>query len=147
LKPISPAIIFGSEVTLQKMAKSKLVKKFMLFGYVAVFLGLIITMWGLLASIKLEANNLGENAVNVFHKDKVESLLLLLDSDRYSIKDKNNAIWALGVLKDKRALSKLESLVTDEKSNQAEKLCQSEIKKSILKIKGTFIISRQAQCN
>ena len=119
----------------------------MLFGYIAVVAGLVVTFWGVTASIKLEANRIGENASIVFHKDKVESLLLMIDSDQYSLKEKNGAIWALGVLKDKRALSKLESLVTDKECNHAEKLCQLEIKKSILKIKGKFIISWQTEYN
>ncbi len=129
------------------MAKSKIIKKFMMFGYISVVAGLILTFWGVTASTKNEANRLGENAINVFHKDKVESLLLLIDSDRHSLKEKNNAIWALGVLKDERALSKLESLATGEECNHAEKLCQREIKKSILKIQGKFVFSGHQESN
>ena len=123
------------------MAKSKLIKKFMMFGYFAIAAGIIITVWGAMASIKIAADNIGENAANAFHKDKVESLLLLIDSDQHSLREKNDAIWALGVLKDKRALSKLESLATGEPCDHAKKVCQRELEKSILKIKGKFIAS------
>ena len=129
------------------MAKSKFIKKVMVFGWIAVFLGLVITFWGVVSSMKMAANDIGENAANAFHKDKVESLLLLIDSDKHSLKEKNDAIWALGVLKDRRALSKLESLASGSKSDQAEKLCLSEIEKSISKIKGKFILSWPMECN
>jgi hypothetical protein len=128
------------------MPKSKLIKKIMTFGYIAVIAGIIITFWGTTASMKTLANNIGENATTVFHKDKVESLLLLLDSDRHSSKEKNDAIWALGVLKDERALNKLESLMTEEKSGKAEKYCRREIEKSIEKIKGKIVFSWPEPC-
>jgi hypothetical protein len=129
------------------MAKSKLIKKFMLFGYVAIIAGVVITIWGAVTSIHLAADTIGDNAANAFHKDRVESLLLLLDSDRYSLKDKNDAIWALGVLKDKRALNKLESLSTGEACEHEKKPCRREIKKSILKIQGKFIAAWPPQSN
>ena len=129
------------------MAKSPIVKKIMLFGYIAVFAGLILTFWGVTASMKIVARTTGENAANVFHKDPVESLLLLIDSDRHSSKEKNNAIWALGVLKDTRALAPLEALTADKQRCGEEKLCIDEIEKSILKIKGRFVISWPKECD
>ena len=128
------------------MKKSKFMKKVMIFGYIAVFAGGALTLWGSLASMAAFANAIGDRAADVYHKDKVESLLLLLDSERHSVKDKNDAIWALGVLKDKRALARLESMAADEKSGGRGKPCPAEIEKSILKIKGKFIFSWPMQC-
>ena len=128
------------------MAKSKIVKRIMLFGYIAVIAGLIVSIWGVTASMKLVANEIGEKAANVFHKDNVESLLLLIESGSHSSKEKNDAIWALGVLKDRRALGRLETLLTDKERAPAEKMCTSEIEKAIQKIKGKFIFSWPAEC-
>ncbi|MBT6766876.1 MAG: hypothetical protein HOA90_20285 [Prolixibacteraceae bacterium] len=86
----------------------------------------------------IDANEITENAVEVFQKDKIESLIALIDSDEFTLKEKNKAIWTLVVLKDKRAHAKLKSLLTGEKCDHGKELCQSEIKKAILKIKGEF---------
>ena len=94
--------------------------------------------------IKVQANNLAKEASQNFHADKIESLLMLIDSENYSLKEKNNAVWALGVLKDERALPKLEVLYTGKECDHEKALCQYEIKKAILKIKGDFKGSWQA---
>jgi hypothetical protein len=114
-----------------------LIKKIFLYGILIALLGMAATFLGLKIWIKLDANKIAAKAIEVFHKDKLESLLLCLDSDSFLIREKNDAIWALGAFKDKRALSKLESLVTHEKCSYGH-LCQYEIQKSILKIKRDY---------
>ena len=113
-----------------------------------VYMGIMILIFSAFIAakvyIKREAKNVAKEASAVFQKDNTESLLILLDSENYSLKEKNMAVWGLGVLKDKNALSKLELLYTDEECNHSEELCQYELKKAILKIKGEFRGSWQA---
>jgi len=118
--------------------KKRKMKKIILLGAVIIVLGLTGAFFGIKAWIKADANEFANNAVQVFEKDKVESLIALIDSEDYTIKEKNRAVWALGVLKDESALPKLEALLTDTECNHDESICQYELKKAILKIKGEF---------
>lgn len=101
--------------------------------------------FGGLIIIKHQAKLYAKEAVSVYHKDKTESLLMLIDSENHSLKEKNKAVWSLGVLKDENALSRLEMLYTGKDCNHDSALCQYELKKAILKIKGDFWGSWQAQ--
>ena len=87
-------------------------------------LGITGSYLGIQGWIKHEANLLANEASYVFEKDKIESLLEVINSESYTLKEKNNAIWALGVLKDKRAIPILEALYTGEECNHNKELCQ-----------------------
>ena len=103
-------------------------------GMLALALMVIITIsWS-----RYDANRVAAKAVKVYHEDKVGSLLLALDSDQFTLHEKNKMIEALGVFKDEKALPKLESLVTHRKCNHAREVCQYGLKKSILKIKRDY---------
>jgi hypothetical protein len=119
------------------MKSTGIIKKVFLYGILIGLLGIAAAYLGLRIWIMHDAHKIAAKAVAVFHKDKVESLLLCLDSDSFLIREKNDAIWALGAFKDKRALGKLESLVTHEKCSYGH-LCQYEIQKAILIIKREY---------
>lgn len=125
------------------VAKSK-IKRFILYVGASLILILLGTFIGLRVWIHSEAKNIANKAVEVFHKNNTEALIAVIESDEYTLKDKNNAVWALGVLKDKQALSKLETMITGLECNHDSTICQYEIKKAILKIKGDFRGSWQA---
>jgi hypothetical protein len=128
------------------MKKPNIKKIVTAIGFITVF-GLTILISGsIVRSLRtgIQIDKMVEDATKVYQKDKVESLLLLLDSDRYTLKEKDHAIWVLGNLEDGRALTKLESLVTNEDCNHAENVCQYNLKKAILKVKGKFTGSQQA---
>ena len=129
---------------MKNTTKNNKFKKFIFKGSVIIVIGLVVTFSGINIWIKTDANSIAEEATEVFQKDKIESLLAKLDSDDYSLKEKNYATWALGVLKDERALPKLESLATGQECNHEKELCQREIEKAILKSKGEFRGSWQA---
>ena len=114
-----------------------IIKKIFLYGILTAILIMAATYLGLKIWIRHDANVIADRTVEIFHKDRVASLLLCLDSDSFLIREKNDAIWALGAFKDKRALGKLESLVTHEKCSYGH-LCQYEIQKAILKIKRDY---------
>lgn len=119
-------------------------KRWFLKGFLIILTVIFITYLGLITWIKLEANTMAKQTSVEFQTGKTEALIAIIDSENYSLKEKNNAIWALGVLKDKDALPKLESMITGKECNHETEVCQYEINKAILKIKGEFIGSWQA---
>ena len=88
--------------------------------------------------IKHEAKFYASELSQTFQMNKTDALLAVLGAEHYSLKDKNKAVWALGVLKEKEALPKLESLYTGEDCQHDSAICQYELQKAILKIKGKF---------
>lgn len=78
-----------------------------------------------------------------FPGDHVEALITYLKSDTHSFKEKNRAIWALGELADKRALTVLISLRTgrecDKPCSATNYICQYELEKAIKHCEGGFI--------
>ena len=107
-----------------------------MFGFIFIYIGLRVWIW-------TDANKFAEKTAEQFKTNKTEALLLLLDSEKYTFKEKNKAIWALGVLKEKKALTKLELLHTGEECQHDSALCQYELYKAIHKIKGDFYGSWQ----
>ena len=121
-------------------------KALSIIGTILIFIIPVLYFGGLMV-IKHQANTFAKEAVSVYHQDKTESLLMLIDSENHSLKERNKAVWTLGVLKDEKALPKLEMLYTGKECNHDSALCQYEIKKAILKIKGEFSGSWQAKHN
>lgn len=75
-----------------------------------------------------------ENVKKEYGKDCVESLILTLKDEQKSYKDRNSAIWALGQLADKRALSVLKSYYTGnipQREPLHKTISQYELKKAI----------------
>lgn len=85
-------------------------------------------------------------AKNNFGFDTVDSLVALVKSDKYSYYEKNQAIWALGQIGDKRALPTLSKLDTDEIQqkpwNSKKYIVQYTVEKSIKQINSSFIATR-----
>lgn len=126
------------ETLKQKQQGTTLIRRMLLFivagGLLAFVLGItILYTWGYYG-----ANVTARKAVAVYHRDKIESMLLALDDDRFTLKDKNRFVEALGTFKDKRALPKLESMVTHRPCNHQHEVCQYGLKKSILRIKRDY---------
>lgn len=122
----------------KKKQKARANRKTLLFiisgGMLALAIGVIIILsWN-----HYNANRVAGKAVKEFHMDKVESILLALDSDHFTLHEKNEMIAALGVFKDERALPKLESLVTHKKCDHSREICQYGLRKSILYIKKDY---------
>ncbi|MHC4741695.1 MAG: hypothetical protein ACYS8Z_07280 [Planctomycetota bacterium] len=72
-------------------------------------------------------------AMREFPGDKVEAVLGYIESDRYSLKERNKAVWALGYLGDKRALPVLKKHFTGGPCDHDKYLCQGELAKAIKK--------------
>lgn len=84
------------------------------------------------------ANQITKVAQDRFHKSQTESLLALIESKDFSFPQKNQAIFVLGTLKDKKALPQLEALVTHQPCKHQHFVCQYELEKAILQIKGEY---------
>ena len=123
-------------ITKTNLTKKPARKRKVLSGVAILAFTILILFSGLKVWIKTDANSFAEEVSKDFQKDKTAALIAVIDSENYTLKDKNKAIWALGVLKEKEALSKLESLVTNEECMHEKDLCQYEINKATKKING-----------
>ena len=80
--------------------------------------------------------------------DDLAALIAYLESDSHSPREKNQAVWALGQLRDSRALPALERYYTGQPCNHDEFICQRELAKAIELCQGQapnilFIKARQ----
>lgn len=80
--------------------------------FLFLILMLVLSIFAFIITIYLvlffEVRDICRSAQKEYKSDCVVSLLKVLDEDNETIKQKNDAIWALGQLADKRALKKLE---------------------------------------
>ena len=63
--------------------------------------------------------------------DAVAALCELMNSDSHSLRDRNLAVWALGRLRDARALPILNREYTGDECDHDQSLCQYELEKAI----------------
>ena len=63
--------------------------------------------------------------------DDVAALLAFIDSPDHAVAGRNRAVWALGRLRDPRALPRLQALYTGEPCDHDSLLCQWELVKAI----------------
>jgi hypothetical protein len=66
-----------------------------------------------------------------FDGDRVEALIALVDCQACSLRDRTQAVWALGQLRDKRALPVLYKYFTGKPCDHQRLICQYEISKAI----------------
>ena len=119
-------------------SKSRLRRIFLrtIFTALAIFIIVVISfsLW-----IELELKNICEEATKNYTGDKVEVLMMSLETDTYGLdtqlyKKNNRIVWALGQLGDKRALPFLNNLATGKPCDHKTNLCQGEIQEAIRKL-------------
>jgi hypothetical protein len=98
---------------------------------VSIFLLFFIigTTW-----IGFEVKSHCREAQRAYGGDCVESLIALLKDENRGFRERNSAIWALGQLGDRRALSALESFYTGNipaKESLDKTISQYELKKAV----------------
>ena len=98
---------------------------------VLAVVGLVALGWW----IQIAAREMGTAATREFPGDRVEALMALVESDRHTLDQRNHAVWALGQLRDARALPVLQTYCTGQPCDHARYLCQSELKKAIRLLK------------
>ena len=120
----------------------KIILSVILIGLAALIILFAISLLMIYSGVE----SICEIASNKFETDNVESLISLIESDEFSFKQKNKAIWALGQIGDRRALPLLQKLDTDEiqkKPLDSDKyLVQYSVEKAIRQINSDFIITR-----
>ena len=89
-----------------------------------------------------EVENRCKIAQQEYEGDCVEALMKFIEDETNNYREKNNAIWALGQLGDKRALLFLQKYYTGYDSNnrikQNEAISQYELYKAIKLLSGGF---------
>ena len=92
-----------------------------------------------------EVENRCKIAQQEYEGDCVEALMKFIEDETNNYREKNNAIWALGQLGDKRALPFLQKYYTGYDSNnrikQNEAISQYELYKAIKLLNGSFNVT------
>lgn len=105
---------------------------------IAAPLAIAVLLIAMEASIRLEARAFGDAAAARFGGDRVSGLAELVACDPCSLRDRDMAVWALGELRDERALPVLKAHYTGGKCDHTVEPCQYELGKAIMKIEGTW---------
>jgi hypothetical protein len=87
--------------------------------------------------------NLSCKAMAQFQGDRVEALIALADCQQCRIEDRNHAVWALGQLRDPRALPVLYKYRTGKPCGHRTSICQHEIEKAIRWTEGKSYMAPQ----
>jgi hypothetical protein len=107
--------------------------------------GLNLTAWilGIIAGLILIAfvaislqigwsvNRNSKKAMAQFVGDRVEALIAQVDCETCNLDNRNHAVWALGQLRDERALPVLYKHYTGKPCNHMRQICQYELSKAI----------------
>jgi len=70
-------------------------------------------------------------AVAKFSGDRIEALIATVNRETCSLHDRNRSVWALGQLRDKRALPVLYKYYTGKRCDHKTQICQNELRKAI----------------
>ena len=81
-----------------------------------------------------------QNAMAQFNGDQVEALMTLVDCQGCSLEERNHAVWALGEIRDKRALPVLYKYRTGKPCDHSREICQREISKAIRWTEGNSLM-------
>ncbi len=86
--------------------------KFVKAIFIGIFVFIALVVIGIFAVIYLTVSTSCKISKARYNTDCVNAMISVLDSDKTSFNDKNNAIWVLGQLADERALPILKNLYT-----------------------------------
>ena len=106
------------------------------WGIAAAPLLVVAVFYGLFVWCDIDALKAAEEAQKEFSGDRVEALCALVVSETHSLEERNRAIWALGRIRDPRALPTLEGLYTGRECDHAHEVCQYELAKALANCRG-----------
>lgn len=101
---------------------------------VVIGLGVLIAGSQWLISSGLHAAT--ETALHDHPGDGVQALIAYVESTDHTLRERNRAVWALGRLRDARALPVLEKHFTGKTCDHERFLCQHELQKAIRLCRG-----------
>ncbi len=88
---------------------------------------------------KSEIKQISNYAMVHYPGDKIEALISLSQDKTQELKIRNNAIWALGKIRDTRSIPALKGLQTGKPCDHTGLVCQRELEKAILTLEGKQI--------
>ena len=98
----------------------------------AIAVGILIVVYlGASLMIGWGINKESRSAMARFSGDRIEALMALVDCQDCRLEDRNHAVWALGQLRDKRALPVLYKYRSGKPCSHSRQICQYEISKAI----------------
>jgi hypothetical protein len=114
--------------------------------FLLVGIGLVLYLLPMITyKIHEPVKSMCEIAQEEYPGDCVEALIAYIESDHHSYKEKNQAIWTIGVFGDERALPVLEKLYTGEPCpkpcTKTTYICQYELEKAIRFSKSGTLLS------
>jgi len=119
-------------------------KKIILYGLPIGLAVLSVLFVITLHWISSDVNAVCKKAQQKYEGDCVEALIAYLEQEPLTFKEKNQVIWALGEIGDKRSLPALQKLYTGESCQKpcdsSNYICQYGLKKAIRGCKGFNII-------
>ncbi|RPJ74255.1 MAG: hypothetical protein EHM24_06425 [Acidobacteria bacterium] len=94
-------------------------------------LTLVTAFVGLLWFIQIDAHRIAQDAQRQYAGDEVQALILAVQDEQRPLGDRNHDVWALGQLRDPRAVPVLSRYYTGAPCQHDKFLCQLELKKAI----------------
>jgi hypothetical protein len=111
-------------------------------GFLILAAILAVSFFSIFSSVK----SICTEAQQEFGGDSVEALMSFVESDKFSYRKKNKAIWALGQIGDPRAIPLLEKLHTGEVQeppyDSSRGIVQYTVKKALKQCRGEFSLTR-----
>lgn len=111
-------------------------KKILFYGLLTCLVFVLIVYVRVCWNIGSGVKGISAQAAQEYSGDRVEALIGYIQSEKHSLRDRNRAVWALGRIGDRRALSVLEKFYIGEPCDHNKYLCQHELKKAINLCKG-----------
>ncbi len=112
-----------------------------ILGIVAALI--ILAFIGLEGLIGVGVEHDSQNAMRAFPGDRIEALIAVVDCQGCDLRNRNQAVWALGQLRDKRALPVLYKYRTGKKCDHFRFICQYELAKAIRWTEGNAYVAPQ----
>lgn len=116
------------------MKQVKKLKKILFIAVVSILCLSLVFIIFVYSSLYFEVKKVCLVAQAVYKMDCIDSLVNVLDADDTTFKQKNDAIWVLGQMADKRSLPVLKNLYTGkipEREPLDKTVSQYELKKAI----------------
>jgi hypothetical protein len=114
-------------------------RKKRVLGISAVFLLFVLGAYtAVFASIHAGVTDAVRSARRQNPGDRVRALSARVDCEACGLAERNRAVWALGQLRDPRALPVLKKYDTNRECNHSSDLCQYEIRKSIKAVESKY---------
>lgn len=111
-------------------------RKILFYGILPCLIIILIGFVWICFDIRLSVKDISAKAVQEYPGDRVQALISYVQSEKHSLRERNRAVWAIGQIGDRRALSVLEKYRTCKDCDHNKYLCQHEINKAINLCKG-----------